>query len=52
VQKRLITAGLSKKQIKNIDVGIPLETFICFTGVSVFSKKKQHINETLYPELP
>jgi excinuclease ABC subunit A len=46
----LIIKGASGHNLKNVDVEIPLGTFICVTGVSG-SGKSTLINQTLHPAL-
>jgi excinuclease ABC subunit A len=46
----LIIKGASGHNLKNVDVEIPLATFICVTGVSG-SGKSTLINQTLHPAL-
>ncbi len=48
--KKLIIRGAAQNNLKDIDVELPLGTFICVTGVSG-SGKSSLINETLYPAL-
>jgi len=48
--KNLIIKGATGHNLKNVNVKIPLEVFICVTGVSG-SGKSSLINETLYPIL-
>lgn len=42
--------GASHNNLKNIDVAIPLNSFVCITGVSG-SGKSSLVSETLYPAL-
>lgn len=46
----LLLRGASGNNLKNVDLKLPLGTFICVTGVSG-SGKSSLINETLYPLL-
>ena len=46
----LILTGATGHNLKNVDVAIPLGTFICVTGVSG-SGKSSLINQTLHPAL-
>lgn len=46
----LILTGATGHNLKNVDVSIPLGTFICVTGVSG-SGKSSLINQTLHPAL-
>jgi excinuclease ABC subunit A len=46
----LVIKGASGHNLKNIDVELPLGTFICITGVSG-SGKSSLINQTLHPAL-
>jgi excinuclease ABC subunit A len=48
--KFLILYGASGHNLKNVDVALPLGTFICITGVSG-SGKSTLINQTLHPVL-
>ena len=48
--KKLIIKGARGHNLKNINVDLPLGTFICVTGVSG-SGKSSLINETLHPAL-
>ncbi len=48
--KKLKIIGASQNNLKNIDVSIPLGTFVCVTGVSG-SGKSSLINEILYKYL-
>jgi len=48
--KKLILYGASGNNLKNITLHIPLNKFICITGVSG-SGKSSLINQTLYPYL-
>ncbi len=48
--KALALYGCTGHNLKNVDMSIPLGTFICVTGVSG-SGKSSLINETLYPIL-
>lgn len=48
--KFLILRGVRTNNLKNIDVGIPLEVFTCITGISG-SGKSSLIIDTLYPLL-
>ncbi|MGD0342399.1 MAG: excinuclease ABC subunit UvrA, partial [Bacteroidales bacterium] len=48
--KFLILYGASGHNLKNVDVALPLGTFICVTGVSG-SGKSTLINQTLHPAL-
>jgi excinuclease ABC subunit A len=48
--KFLILNGASGHNLKNVDVALPLGTFICVTGVSG-SGKSTLINQTLHPAL-
>jgi excinuclease ABC subunit A len=48
--KFLVMTGASGHNLKNVDVAIPLGTFICVTGVSG-SGKSSLINQTLHPAL-
>jgi excinuclease ABC subunit A len=47
-QKILTLSGVSKNNLKNIDVDIPIGLFTCVTGVSG-SGKSSLINDTLFP---
>ncbi len=47
---KLEVYGAAQNNLKNIDVKIPLGTFVCVTGVSG-SGKSSFINEVLYKEL-
>ncbi|MGI6423393.1 MAG: excinuclease ABC subunit UvrA [Candidatus Dojkabacteria bacterium] len=49
-KKILKINGVRTHNLKNIDVGIPLNTLTCITGVSG-SGKSSLINDTLYPAL-
>ena len=49
-EKILKISGLKTHNLKNIDIEIPLNQFICITGVSG-SGKSSLINDTLYPVL-
>ncbi|MGQ9543229.1 MAG: excinuclease ABC subunit UvrA [Candidatus Bathyarchaeia archaeon] len=48
--KYLTVLGAAENNLKNIDVGIPLGTFVCVTGVSG-SGKSTFLNEVLYKAL-
>jgi excinuclease ABC subunit A len=48
--KFLILAGASGHNLNNVDINLPLGTFICVTGVSG-SGKSSLINQTLHPAL-
>jgi len=48
--KTLCVYGASQNNLKNIDVAIPLGTFVCVTGVSG-SGKSSFVNEVLYKAL-
>ncbi|HPC35169.1 MAG TPA: excinuclease ABC subunit UvrA [Candidatus Marinimicrobia bacterium] len=48
--KQICLLGATGNNLKNIDVGFPLNKFICITGVSG-SGKSTLINETLFPIL-
>jgi excinuclease ABC subunit A len=48
--KMLVLYGASGHNLKNVDVALPLGTFICITGVSG-SGKSTLINQTLHPAL-
>jgi excinuclease ABC subunit A len=48
--KALVLEGCTGHNLKNVDITLPLGTFICVTGVSG-SGKSSLINETLYPIL-
>ncbi len=48
--KYLVLSGACGNNLKNVNIRIPLGTFICVTGVSG-SGKSSLINETLYPIL-
>ena len=48
--KMLVLYGASGHNLKNVDVALPLGTFICVTGVSG-SGKSTLINQTLHPAL-
>ncbi|HTP13348.1 MAG TPA: excinuclease ABC subunit UvrA, partial [Bacteroidota bacterium] len=48
--KKLILKGATGNNLKNLDLMIPLGTFLCITGVSG-SGKSTLINETLFPIL-
>ncbi len=48
--KFLVMTGASGHNLKNVDVVLPLGTFICVTGVSG-SGKSSLINQTLHPAL-
>ena len=48
--KFLVLRGASGHNLNNVDVAIPLGTFICITGVSG-SGKSSLINQTLHPAL-
>src|SRR5690606_8145060 len=49
-EKILEIKGCCGHNLKNVDIKIPLGTFVCVTGVSG-SGKSTLINETLYPAL-
>lgn len=46
----LVLRGVRHNNLKNIDVAVPLGTFVCVTGVSG-SGKSSLVTETLYPAL-
>jgi excinuclease ABC subunit A len=48
--KFLMLTGAAGHNLNNVDVGLPLATFICVTGVSG-SGKSSLINQTLHPAL-
>lgn len=48
--KKLVLKGASGRNLRNVDLKIPLGTFTCVTGVSG-SGKSSLINQTLYPIL-
>ncbi len=48
--RHILIKNASHNNLKNIDVAIPLGTFVCVTGVSG-SGKSSLINQTLYPFL-
>lgn len=48
--KNLVLSGANGHNLKNINLTIPLQCFVCVTGVSG-SGKSSLINETLYPIL-
>ena len=48
--KKLVLKGAQGNNLKNVNITIPLGTFVCVTGVSG-SGKSTLINETLYPIL-
>jgi len=48
--KKLVLKGAEGHNLKNVDLTIPLGTFVCVTGVSG-SGKSSLINSTLYPIL-
>jgi excinuclease ABC subunit A len=48
--KKLVIKGASGHNLKNVNVELPLGTFICVTGVSG-SGKSSLINQTLHPAL-
>ena len=49
-KKKLKLFGASQNNLKNIDVEIPLDLFVCISGVSG-SGKSSLISDTLYPAL-
>lgn len=49
-KKSITLVGASGNNLKNVDLKLPLGTFICITGVSG-SGKSTLINQTLYPAL-
>ena len=49
-KKWLHILGATQNNLKSVDVSIPLELFVCITGVSG-SGKSSLINDTLYPAL-
>ncbi|MEP0822237.1 MAG: excinuclease ABC subunit UvrA [Ignavibacterium sp.] len=48
--KKLIVRGARGNNLKNVDLSVPLGTFVCVTGVSG-SGKSSLVNETLFPIL-
>ncbi|HRO42693.1 MAG TPA: excinuclease ABC subunit UvrA [Flavipsychrobacter sp.] len=50
IGKKIVLKGASGNNLKNVNIEIPLGTFICVSGVSG-SGKSTLINETLYPIL-
>lgn len=48
--KKVVLKGASGNNLKNVNIEVPLGTFICISGVSG-SGKSTLINETLYPIL-
>jgi excinuclease ABC subunit A len=48
--KYLLLSGAAGHNLNNVDIGLPLGTFICVTGVSG-SGKSSLINQTLHPAL-